>query len=136
MKTNASGGEPMPSSRDNHASAVSVLESASMVTPATSQLTEYSTRTCARRSCTSTSTMSAALRNVTTFNSRVIDSMGDSIRALRFPSPEFPFQHVDKDPQQHVDNTINRFQRRDTAFPGTSRPDMAGHFLKAKRPSL
>src|SRR5258706_14143909 len=102
VRNRVSGVSGIPKRSVTNSSAGRVRESSSMVAAASSQLTEYSTRICARRTEASTSSRSTMLKTVVTFNNASI-----SISSRRQPAAVI-LQYVDKHAEKHVKNVVHR----------------------------
>src|SRR5579871_3219038 len=97
-------------------------ENTSRAAAPTSQATEYSTRIRARRTDTSTITMSSTLNPVIAFRRR---SKSCPPRLLwRAP---FVLQHVDEHSEQHMNNIVNGFQGGNGGAPRLPRQGTAGY---------
>src|SRR5579864_3241859 len=93
----------------------------------TSHATEYSTRILARRTEINTMTMSTTLNAVIAFRRR---SKSYPPRLLR--SAPLVLQHVDEHSQQHMNNIVNRFHRRNGGASGPPGQHVASYLDEAK----
>src|SRR5271156_6621492 len=99
----ASGGSARPSWREIQLSAKEDRESANRMTAAASQLTEYSTRMCERRTENSTKAIRRTLRTVVTLSRRSIALFPSS---GFLSSAAFELQDIDEHSQQDVEDVI------------------------------
>src|SRR5262249_11854538 len=103
----ASGGSESPKVCAAATSRARERESINRAPAASNQLTEYSTRMCARRKENNTNNKSKPLITVSTFSKR---SIGWSSFFLAFHGTHRPLielQHVDEHAKQYVDDVVN-----------------------------
>src|SRR5258708_1523487 len=115
----------MPSPAAMASSADRDRDNTSIASDATSQLTEYSTRMCERRSEVSTSAIKSTLIPVVKFKRR-------SIRYASLAKTRKP-QDVHEHAQQHMNYIVNGFHRRDGGLACLARMKTAGLLGKPER---
>src|SRR5574340_259821 len=112
-------------------------ESASRAIATTSQLTEYSTRICARRTEISTSTMSRMLAPAMTSSSLSIALPPGGVGRLRAPvQPALVLQHIYEHAQQHMDDVIERAHGGNGIASRHARPHLARHLFEPESTAL
>src|SRR5581483_1431036 len=108
-----------------------IRESTSIATDAASQLAEYSTRMCARRTENKTIPSIRILNAVVTLRSRSILSSRSRL-ARRAMEPAIEFQNVHENSQEHVKNIVEGLHRGDGGTAREARPHRAGDLFKAE----
>src|SRR5579864_4843950 len=119
----ASGELATPSCAAAASSSAGERDKTRIATDASSQLTEYSTRMCARRTEASTSTIRSKLIPVVKFKRR---SIRHSSSKTRQP------QDVHENTQQHMNYIVNGFEGRNGRFARPAGVKTAGDFLEAE----
>src|SRR5258708_7051945 len=105
IRNKVSGVSGIPARDVIYSSTGRARERISIATAASSQLPEYSTRMCARRTETSTKISRITLRTVVTFRRRSISVSSSVTGGPRRPvHGAIVLQNIDEDAQQHVED--------------------------------
>src|SRR5579871_781177 len=132
---NASGESGRPRRARSRFSSGGVRESTSIAAVAASQLAEYSTRMCARRTENSTMPSITMLNAVVTFRSRSILPSGLGLAGTAM-QPAIEFQNVHENSEEDVKDVIQRFHCSNGRAAGQAGTHRAGDFDEAEAAAL